>query len=635
LVNPAPSYGIVMTHTVGLTGVQVLTDTFSLPVTINHPDYVRDYVQAWYQPVITLTFESVLADMQPGEVRQVAQGTTVVYDLLSGQNQWQLPPLYVSAPHVVTISPAEQVSGPGGTAIYTATLTNYGAVTETFSLDVVGFAAAWATYPAQVTLGAGQVAEVEILLAVPFAAAGGTFPFSLDVSTGAGGADQTSAVLQVVEGLDMTLAPAVQSGTIGQPVTYTLTLNNLTPLATTYALSVTGAVSATLPASVLVGGNGTVDVELVAVSSESGARPFVVVAAAANGSGARAEGVLDIGTTAQRGVAISLDPASGIGGPGTPISYTVTVTNSGTVSDTFALDVTVPAGWAAQLWANGNPVTEITLNPFAFNTAELLLLVTPANSATPGNYPVSVQAVSQGDAGVGDVAAANAQLLNRGVEVTVTPATVTLNPTQNGTWSVQIRNRGSVADTYNLTAHGVIANSMQFSASSVTLNPGQVQTVQLTGTNLDFFLPGTYQFVVLAVSQGDGRIKNEDAAAVTLTSYEAVEVVWRPETQTITDTLTATFLLVISNTGNIATEYQFTISAPGLTLTQPVTELLIPAHGVVALPVVAAASGNGTYQLTGTATNPGGPSGNALATLTITGHPTPEPPKLYLPIMLK
>ena len=93
LVNPAPSYGIALTHTVGLTGVQVLTDTFSLPVTINHPDYGRDYVQAWYQPVITLTFDTVLPDMQPGEVRQVAQGTTVVYDLLSGQNQLQLPPL--------------------------------------------------------------------------------------------------------------------------------------------------------------------------------------------------------------------------------------------------------------------------------------------------------------------------------------------------------------------------------------------------------------------------------------------------------------------------------------------------------------------------------------------------------------
>lgn len=62
---------------------------------------------------------------------------------------------------------------------------------------------------------------------------------------------------------------------------------------------------------------------------------------------------------------------------------------------------------------------------------KLLLLVTPANSATPGNYLVSVQAVSQGNGALGDGAAANAQLLNRGVEVTVTPATVTLNPTQN------------------------------------------------------------------------------------------------------------------------------------------------------------------------------------------------------------
>ena len=69
--------------------------------------------------------------------------------------------------------------------------------------------------------------------------------------------------------------------------------------------------------------------------------------------------------------------------------------------------------------------------------------------------------------------------------------------------------------------------------------------------------------------------------------------------------------------------------------TEGVLDIPTTAHGVVAFPVVVTASSNGTYQLTGTASNPGGPSGNALATLTITGNPTPEPPKLYLPLLLK
>lgn len=69
--------------------------------------------------------------------------------------------------------------------------------------------------------------------------------------------------------------------------------------------------------------------------------------------------------------------------------------------------------------------------------------------------------------------------------------------------------------------------------------------------------------------------------------------------------------------------------------TEGLLDIPTTAHGVVAFPLVVTASSNGTYQLTGTASNPGGPSGNALATLTITGNPEPNPPNLYLPLMFR
>ncbi|MCB9130709.1 MAG: hypothetical protein H6647_07175 [Anaerolineales bacterium] len=73
---------------------------------------------------------------------------------------------------------------------------------------------------------------------------------------------------------------------------------------------------------------------------------------------------------------MSIDPASAAGGPGSGAVHR-DVTNTGTLSDTFTLDVTVPGGWSYELSRNGTAVSSVNLQPLAFNSAELLLTVTP------------------------------------------------------------------------------------------------------------------------------------------------------------------------------------------------------------------------------------------------------------------
>ena len=53
-------YGVSLTHTVAVTGVMVLTDTFSEDPINNDPNYRWDYVQYWYQPERVFSFDQCL-----------------------------------------------------------------------------------------------------------------------------------------------------------------------------------------------------------------------------------------------------------------------------------------------------------------------------------------------------------------------------------------------------------------------------------------------------------------------------------------------------------------------------------------------------------------------------------------------
>ncbi len=98
-LEPGPEIVLAFTHTVGLSGVSLLTDTASITMTATPPTYTWGYQQPWYTPAVSVTFDTLLQDMQPGETRQVSQGTRVTYRLPSGTNWLTLPPVYVSAPH--------------------------------------------------------------------------------------------------------------------------------------------------------------------------------------------------------------------------------------------------------------------------------------------------------------------------------------------------------------------------------------------------------------------------------------------------------------------------------------------------------------------------------------------------------
>lgn len=622
--SPAPAYQMVFTYTEGSPNVTVLTNTTSISLTAVPPIYSWDYRQEWYQPLITTTFDSLLTGMQPGETRQVSAGTEVAYRLPSGFNTLTLPPLYVIAPGLGELAPTAQSVVVGGTAVFTLTLTNPGNDTAVYTLNPGGIPAEWLDYPSTVPISAGATAVIPILVNTPPNANPDTLTLWLDVEDGSGGLDDFSAQLTVFDGLALALTPLSQTGATGQPLTYTLTISNLETVARTYGLTAVGLADVTLSNEVTILGNGAEMVMVTAVPPSHGPQPFTIAANAASGASDSVDGVA-VGD-GRFGILAAFNPDTVVTGPGATAVYTLTLTNVGDTADSYTLNLDVPVGWTAELTRYGVPITEIALPALLYNSAELRLLLTPATAAQPGSYPLTLTAQSLSQPGVIGTAAAIAEITARGVTVAISPANQTVDPTTPTTWDVTVTNTGSVADAFDLTVSGAPALAGTLSANSVTLAPGAAQTVQLTAADLGFLLPGSQSFAVMAQSQADGQIRAEGQANFTVAGFEAASVTWLPESRTVTNTLTAGLTFVISNTGNVLTEYEVTFAGTGVTAVSDTTSILIPPRGTAVFLVQVTASGTGSYQLLGTATSANS-SSSATANLTFLFDGENQPPE--------
>ncbi|MCB8984198.1 MAG: hypothetical protein H6659_10250 [Ardenticatenaceae bacterium] len=398
----------------------------------------------------------------------------------------------------------------------------------------------------------------------------------------------------------------------------------------TYTLTAVGEMTIDAPATLTVAGNGTGTAVITLTSTTVGPQPFTIGAAAPGGAAASADGVLEVLAVPQAALSLSPDPQ--VVGPGSTAVYTLTVTNLSAVAETFALDVDAPAGWTAVLQQNAGPVNDVTLPPDAFNSAEVRLLLTPPVGTAVGNYDVTVTATAQSVGAAAGSATAVAQVDTRGVQVEIISGPTTLDPRDTAVWNVRITNTGSGQSTYDLQAAGVMALAGSLSTSAVTLSPGASQTVQLTADGLDSLRPQSYLVNVTAVLRTDARIHADDTATVVISGYEGVTVQWEPATQTITDTLTAQFTLLITNTGNVSTWFDLETAVPNAGATGSPGQIVLPPGSAARLPVTVRATGPGTYALTGTAvsqTSSAADSAQATLVVAQTGY------RILIPMIFK
>jgi len=628
--NYGESYAITLDHTAPLVGVAIITPTFSAsPLTSTQSAQAITYT--WKYDLIpsesahTTSFDATLAGMQSGETRRVSDRTVVDYATLGGHGHIVIGPRYVSAPHIVAIAPPTRTTNPGGQAHYGVTLYNPGSFADVYSLALEGLPSGWTAPSLTTPIAAGAEVTAPLLISVPSGAELGDYDFAVVVETATGGRDSAQARVVVADLMKMAVEPPFRAAGHGDVVTYTLTITNLESVDRTYTLAVDGLAGndSEAPAAVGVEAGASITVMLsVTALAPLGQYPFQATATYTTPdqiAAARAGAALAV--LSESGVRVGLDPAVAVGGRGAPAIYTTTVTNVGSVADTYALSVETPAGWSAELSANARPVDAIALTPHLFNAAPLQLLVTPAADAAPGVYTFTVSAVSQNDASTFDVAVGTTVVSGYGVTVQIAPQSTTMDPPGARSWDVHITNTGMQADTFDLMAGGIVSSTAQFTPNPVSLAAGESTVVQLASGPLAFALPHTYPFAVTAQSQGDADVVDFDEAEVAFTGFEAVDAGVLPAAQTLTDTYEATYLMVITNTGNTSAQYVLNASAnPALGLEFEVDAVYIPPHMAAGILVTARASAGGMYAITlqADSTTPNSlASDSVAATLTI------------------
>lgn len=358
----------------------------------------------------------------------------------------------------------------------------------------------------------------------------------------------------------ISLEQATQSARRGDKASYNLKLTNPYATDATYSLGGDGfgGLTHNLPSSVLVPAGQTVTLLLdviIPAETSPGVHVFQVFATTPTRAADSVEGVLTVSpevTVSSLGVHVALQETQATAGQGTPATFTVRLTNVGDTSDTYNLQVTgLPSGIQAHV-----SVETIAVPPGMSNFREVTLTLTPTLATTPGDYPFQVMAASSTSASVSATTAGTLSVLGLGVEVSLDRTSAA----PGTTFQLTVTNTGEVLDTFDLSLGGPGAFVGSLSAAQVTLAPGAVQTVSITTQAVPFALPGGFTLTAQAVSRMEPTVRDQVVASLTIPTTQGVSASFVQATQTLSRPGSASFVLLVKNTGNREDSFMATIT---------------------------------------------------------------------------
>ncbi len=285
-----------------------------------------------------------------------------------------LPDQFVAGDQIIGLTPTTLTVTPGAPAAYMVNLSNPTNNAVIYALSVQGVPAPWVGLNASVTIAANGTASVPLTLtSEPFAAVGSDgFSVSVSGNNGASGSVLGNLVLQgqpvppdpESHGIVVALTPAQASAGQATPANYVVQLTNTGSADDTFTLSTAGlpaggtARFAHTSLDVPPGVSNLRDVPLVVTvpqGTRPGSYPFTVTATSTSAPTATSttNGMLVVSAD---GVKVSLDPSSGAPGTG----FQETVTNTGTVADTYTLELAGPGALVSSLGTK-----QVTLAPGA------------------------------------------------------------------------------------------------------------------------------------------------------------------------------------------------------------------------------------------------------------------------------
>jgi transglutaminase-like putative cysteine protease/uncharacterized membrane protein len=475
------------------TGVAVVPGSFNLAPTsiVSGPDFdtlVWNLTMDDNTPTRTLTWDSALTGLRPGESRKVTLDTTVAFTALGTPGQVALPAQEVAAEQILSLDPATRTVRPGSPAAFTLTIANPTGTAVTYALAIKGVPASWSDLPSSVSAPAGGRVDVPFTLTSAALAALGDYGFVVTAdSAGAAGsvigdvvlAGAPVAVDPQSHGVVVGLAPAAASAGPGTSAVYVVRVTNTGSATTTFALGVTGvpagvAASFDTPSVEVPPGAGNFrEVVLTltpAPGTSAGAVPFTVTATSPQAAGSTTGTI----TALAAGVAVALDRPAGAPGD----LFRLTVTNTGTATDTFDLALAGTAALVADLGT-----AAVTLGP---GESQVVSITTRAAGfagfAVPGGMNLTVVARSQTNPAVTGAGTVSLQVgATAGLIAGFDPAAQQLPAAGTAEFVLSVENTGNTEDADTATITGT---SGPVTATLIGLDGLPTQTIPI------FRLPG-------------------------------------------------------------------------------------------------------------------------------------------------
>ena len=194
--------------------------------------------------------------------------------------------------------------------------------------------------------------------------------------------------------VSVSISPNSRSGSPGDDVTFTVTVKNEGVLDDSYSLTVTDTAGwspsispSTLTLDAGASGTTTVTVTIPSGAADGATDSITVTATSQAVSTVSASDTCTARAAAGVGeVEVTISPTSKDGKPGEDVTYSVTVTNAGTLDDSYSLTVTDTAGWSPSI----SPST-LTLDAGASGTATVTVAI-PSGAAVGDSTTITVTA---------------------------------------------------------------------------------------------------------------------------------------------------------------------------------------------------------------------------------------------------
>ena len=436
-----------------------------------------------------ITWQSDVTGLQPGQSLLVVQSATVNFVSQGTPGSLSLPAQFVTGEEIMGINPATETVQPGAPASYDVTVLNPTNNPVTYGLSVQGVPSSWVSVEPSVTVGANGSVEVPLVLKSDAFAALADYGFTVSADGNDGALASVDGDL-VLQGQPVPPDPeshgivailTASQATVGQETSAhdVVQLTNTGSADDTFSLAVTG-----LPASVTATfGETTVDVPPGAsnfrdvpltLAVQSGTRPgtypFALTATSTDDPSVTGttDGTL---TVTAGGVTVALNPGSAA--PGS--SFQATVTNTGTVAETYKLALAGPAALVASLG-----MKQVTLAPGA---SQVVPITTDAvDFAVQGSLPLMAAATSTTNPAIQGSASANLSIpSSQGMTAAFSPPSQPLSKPGIATFLLMVHNTGNTEDSYSAT---IIGTNGPVTATLVGLDGSSTQSIPT------FILPG-------------------------------------------------------------------------------------------------------------------------------------------------